>query len=77
MRAVVKVDEAAASEKAKETQAIAADAQKDLDEALPALEGANKVAKLFDLLFRLMLWYQPIHMFSNWNPNLSEKQSFR
>ena len=40
---MVQVDEAAASIKAKETKAIAADAQKDLDEALPALEGANKV----------------------------------
>lgn len=37
------VDEAVASKKATETEAIAADAQKDLDEALPALENANKV----------------------------------
>ena len=37
------VDEAAAREKAEETEAIASDAQKDLDEALPALEAANKV----------------------------------
>ena len=36
-------DEAVASKKATETEAIAADAQKDLDEALPALENANKV----------------------------------
>ena len=36
-------DEAVAREKAKETEAIAEDAQKDLDEALPALEAANKV----------------------------------
>lgn len=37
------VDEAVASKKAAETETIAADAQKDLDEALPALENANKV----------------------------------
>ena len=37
------VDEAVASKKATETEAIAADAQKDLDESLPALEAANKV----------------------------------
>lgn len=36
-------DEAVAKEKAEETQQIAADAQRDLDEALPALEAANKV----------------------------------
>lgn len=46
VRAVVKVDEAAATEKARDTKAIADDAQKDLDEALPALEGANKVSYL-------------------------------
>ena len=37
-------DEAVAKEKASETEAIAADAQRDLDEALPALEAANKVS---------------------------------
>ncbi len=36
-------DEAVAKVKAEETQAIASDAQKDLDEALPALEAAVKV----------------------------------
>lgn len=36
-------DEAMAKEKAEETQQIADDAQRDLDEALPALEAANKV----------------------------------
>ena len=36
-------DETVAREKAKETEAIAEDAQRDLDEALPALEAANKV----------------------------------
>lgn len=36
-------DEAVAKVKAEETQAIADDAQRDLDEALPALEAAVKV----------------------------------
>lgn len=40
---VVLKDEAVAKEKAEETQQIADDAQRDLDEALPALEAANKV----------------------------------
>ena len=40
-------DEAVAKEKAEETQQIAADAQRDLDEALPALEAANKVTLIF------------------------------
>ena len=39
-------DEAIAKKKATETEAIAADAQKDLNEALPALENANKVCVL-------------------------------
>ena len=39
-------DEASAREKAKETEAIAEDAQRDLDEALPALDAANKVHNL-------------------------------
>ena len=43
MRKVVKEDEAVAKVKAEETQAIADDAQRDLDEALPALEAAIKV----------------------------------
>ena len=43
VRKVVMVDEAAAKEKAAETEAIANDAQRDLDEALPALQAANKV----------------------------------
>lgn len=38
-------DEAMAKVKAEETSAIAADAQKDLDEALPALEAAVKVSE--------------------------------
>ena len=36
-------DEAVAKVKAEDTQAIAADAQRDLDEAMPALEMAIKV----------------------------------
>ena len=40
---MVKSEEAIAKTKADETEAIANDAQKDLDEALPALESANKV----------------------------------
>jgi len=43
VRKVVKEDEAVAKVKAEETQAIADDAQRDLDEALPALEAAIKV----------------------------------
>lgn len=43
VRVVVLKDEAVAKEKAEETQQIADDAQRDLDEALPALEAANKV----------------------------------
>ena len=38
-------DEAVAKVKAEETQAIADDAQRDLDEALPALEAAIKVIR--------------------------------
>ena len=40
VRKVVKADEAVAQSKAQETQAIADDAQKDLNEALPALDAA-------------------------------------
>ena len=36
-------EEAIANKKAEETQAIKDDAQRDLDEALPALQAANKV----------------------------------
>ncbi|KAK3733193.1 hypothetical protein QZH41_008554, partial [Actinostola sp. cb2023] len=42
VRKVVQAEEAVAKDKADETQAIAAEAQRDLDEALPALEAANK-----------------------------------
>ena len=44
MRKVVKEEESFALTKAAETKAIADDAQKDLDEALPALESAVKVS---------------------------------
>ena len=40
---VVVKEEAIANKKAEETQSIADDAQRDLDQALPALEAANKV----------------------------------
>ena len=43
VRTVVVKEEAIANKKATETQEIADDAQKDLDQALPALEAANKV----------------------------------
>ena len=43
MRKVVSAEEEVAKAKADETQAIAAEAQKDLDEALPALDAAQKV----------------------------------
>ena len=43
VRKVVKEDEAVAKVKAEETQAIADDAQRDLDEALPALDAAKEV----------------------------------
>ena len=41
---MVMEDEAVATVKAEETKAIADDAQRDLDEALPALEAAVKVS---------------------------------
>lgn len=44
VRKVVSAEEEVAKRKADETQAIAAEAQKDLDEALPALEAAQKVS---------------------------------
>lgn len=45
VRKVVVVEEAIANKKAEETKAIADDAQKDLDQAIPALQAANKVLK--------------------------------
>lgn len=42
----VMVNEAIAKQKADETEAVAMDAQQDLDEALPALEGAIQVSIL-------------------------------
>lgn len=44
VRKVVMEDEAVAKAKAADTKIIADDAQKDLDEALPALEAAIKVS---------------------------------
>lgn len=43
VRTVVVKEEEIANKKADETRAIADDAQKDLDQALPALKAANKV----------------------------------
>ncbi|XP_069560973.1 dynein axonemal heavy chain 6 [Brachyistius frenatus] len=48
VRNVVKEDEALSKVKAEDTQAIAADAQRDLDEALPALDGANQALSSLD-----------------------------
>uniref|UniRef100_A0A8C6R3K0 Dynein, axonemal, heavy chain 6 n=1 Tax=Nannospalax galili TaxID=1026970 RepID=A0A8C6R3K0_NANGA len=48
VRNVVQEDEAIAKVKAEETQAIADDAQRDLEEALPALEAANKALDSLD-----------------------------
>ncbi|CAH1788942.1 unnamed protein product [Owenia fusiformis] len=48
VRKVVMEDEAVAKVKAEETQAIADDAQRDLDEALPALEAAVKALDALD-----------------------------
>ena len=39
-------EEAVANKKAEETKAIADDAKKDLDQALPALQASNKVGTL-------------------------------
>ncbi|XP_066123630.1 dynein axonemal heavy chain 6 [Saccopteryx bilineata] len=48
VRHVVQEDEAIAKVKAEETQAIADDAQRDLEEALPALDAANKALDSLD-----------------------------
>ncbi|TKS69211.1 Dynein heavy chain 6, axonemal [Collichthys lucidus] len=48
VRKVVSEDEALAKVKAEDTQAIADDAQRDLDEALPALECANQALNSLD-----------------------------
>lgn len=45
IREVIAVEEASATKKAEETKAIADDAQRDLDEALPALEAAVESLK--------------------------------
>lgn len=43
VKSVVVKEEAIANKKAEETKIIADDAQRDLDQALPALKAANKV----------------------------------
>ncbi|XP_074141707.1 dynein axonemal heavy chain 6 isoform X2 [Sminthopsis crassicaudata] len=48
VRCIIKEDEAVAKVKAEETQAIADDAQRDLEEALPALDAANKALDSLD-----------------------------
>ncbi|XP_060941446.1 dynein axonemal heavy chain 6 [Limanda limanda] len=48
VRKVVTEDEALAKVKAEDTQAIADDAQRDVDEALPALEGATQALNSLD-----------------------------
>nr|KAF6446457.1 dynein axonemal heavy chain 6 [Rousettus aegyptiacus] len=48
VRNIVQEDEAMAKVKAEETQAIADDAQRDLEEALPALDAANKALDSLD-----------------------------
>ncbi|XP_018654464.1 LOW QUALITY PROTEIN: hypothetical protein Smp_130810 [Schistosoma mansoni] len=48
VRSRVKEDEALAKQKAAENQIIADDAQRDLDEAIPALEAANKALDSLD-----------------------------
>ncbi|XP_007947093.1 dynein axonemal heavy chain 6 [Orycteropus afer afer] len=48
VRQTVQEEEAMAKVKAEETQAIADDAQRDLEEALPALEAANKALDSLD-----------------------------
>ena len=50
VKAVVVKEEAIANAKAEETKVIADDAQKDLDQALPALKAANKVGGHFHVL---------------------------
>ena len=46
VRKVVVVEEAIANKKAEETKSIADDAQRDLDQAIPALQAANKVLQI-------------------------------
>ena len=50
-------EEEVAKGKADETQAIAAEAQKDLDEALPALDAAQKVREGKNARKRLWRYY--------------------
>lgn len=55
VREIVVKEEAVANKKAEETKAIADDAQKDLDQAIPALQAANKVRSIQQLIFYLYL----------------------
>ncbi len=56
VKAVVVKEEAIANKKAEETGIIAEDAQKDLDQALPALKAANKVYIYSTSLLISLLW---------------------
>ena len=58
VRKVVVKEEAIANKKAEETKAIADDAQKDLDQAIPALQAANKV--YYDLI-AFFVGYSRLH----------------
>lgn len=67
VKTVVEKEEDIANKKAEETKVIADDAQRDLDQALPALKAANKVGiKLITiiicLLFVTRLWMRWIKM---------------
>ena len=52
VRTVVVKEEEVAKKKAAETEAIKEDAQRDLNEALPALQAATKVSFLYTVLQR-------------------------
>lgn len=57
VRKVVLEDEAVAKVKAEETKAIADDAQRDLNMALPALENALKGSLFYSVLFSHVLLF--------------------
>jgi dynein heavy chain len=56
VKEVVVKEEAIANQKAEETKIIADDAQRDLDQALPALKAANKVK---EILLRICFAFSP------------------
>ena len=64
VKTVIVQEEAIANKKAAETKVIADDAQKDLDQALPALNAANKVCIPNNIDFSLN--YGPM----SWNQSL-------